>query len=59
MSIVFYVPETISKSVGNRPGEQEIRRRLETIKSITLLRSARIFRKVLEIWRYMLLHRLL
>ena len=39
---------TVSKGVEKRLGKQVIRRRIKTIPTITILRSAKIFRKDLE-----------
>ena len=41
----------VSKGLEKRQGEFEIRGRIKTIHTTLLLRSARILRRVLEIWR--------
>ena len=48
--IVVGAPGTVSKGLEKRQKELEIRGRIEIIEAKTLLRSARILSRVLEIW---------
>ena len=50
IQIVIGATGTVTKGLIKRLVDLEIRGRVETIQITTLLRSARIFRRVLEIW---------
>ena len=50
VTIVVDVPCTVPKGLTKRVGEREIRERIETTQTTTLLRSSRILKGVLETW---------
>ena len=52
--IVIDVLGTVTKGFIQELEDLEIRRRVETIQTTALLRSARILRRVLETWGYLL-----
>ena len=50
IAIVVDAPGTVPKTLEKRLGELGIWERVETIKTTAILRSAEIFRRVLETW---------
>ena len=51
LPIVIRALGTVTKGLAQGLGDLEIGRRVETIQTIALLRSARILRRVQETWR--------